>query len=78
VLLLKLNPCLGRCWAMWWLLAYPYHGDAAVVGVPILDSMRICALTAVNTVVAGRDHLLPRAMNPQGKDMATPLMETVS
>ncbi len=44
-------------------------------GVPIMDAMEICARTAGNTVVAA-GIMYCREQISQGKDMATPLMET--
>ncbi|HVR64638.1 MAG TPA: type II secretion system F family protein, partial [Polyangia bacterium] len=44
-------------------------------GVPILDAMEICARTAGNTVVQA-GIMYCREQISQGKDMATPLMET--
>ncbi|HEX3694824.1 MAG TPA: type II secretion system F family protein [Polyangia bacterium] len=44
-------------------------------GVPILDAMEICARTAGNTVVQA-GIMYSREQISQGKDMASPLMET--
>jgi type IV pilus assembly protein PilC len=44
-------------------------------GVPILDALEICGKTAGNTVVQ-KGIMYARAQISQGKDMATPLMET--
>jgi type IV pilus assembly protein PilC len=44
-------------------------------GVPILDALEICGKTAGNTVVQ-KGIMYARAQISEGKDMATPLMET--
>ncbi|MES1206412.1 MAG: type II secretion system F family protein [Pseudomonadota bacterium] len=50
-------------------------GTLLASGVPILDAMEICGKTAGNTVVQN-GIMYARAQISEGKDMATPLMET--
>ena len=50
-------------------------GTLLASGVPILDSMEICAKTAGNTVVQA-GIMYARGQISEGKDMASPLMET--
>ena len=50
-------------------------GTLLASGVPILDALEICAKTAGNTVVQA-GIMYARSQISEGKDMATPLMET--
>jgi type IV pilus assembly protein PilC len=50
-------------------------GTLLASGVPILDALEICGKTAGNTVVQN-GIMYARAQISEGKDMATPLMET--
>jgi len=50
-------------------------GTLLASGVPILDALEICGKTAGNTVVQS-GIMYARAQISEGKDMATPLMET--
>jgi type IV pilus assembly protein PilC len=50
-------------------------GTLLASGVPILDALEICAKTAGNTVVEA-GIMYARSQISEGKDMATPLMET--